>query len=531
MRRFAPALLIAFAAALMLAFAWQDKIASFGDDSASYLALANYFAGSSGNAYAAEWAPYHSHFPPLLPLLLWLSGGVSDYRIAYALVAAFAALSLVLIHRFARAELRGEGEALAVVVLWLLMPTAWITLKGIMSESLYLFAAMACVLFFEARIARREASATDQLAFGALLGLACLARALGIALVVAYLLHCAVRVARREEPFDARRLACLVPAAGMLSLWYALRPSAGADAYASTSRMIIGSWIHDPSGMLGTAARHLASACISSFAVQPEVSTTLALLALGLGTLALAGAVMRALENRFDGWFVLVSMAFIFPWVFSPDNTRRLLYPLIPLLIVSAASLVRRALDRAGGSRAWPFAAGFAGALWAVASIPALVLVAQKAVDREAVIPGYSYAYREVAEYYTTVNIDRARDRAKLAVATLAGLESIDRETPKDARVMWMRPEYVALLGRRAATAFLYRWTPDELAREIRASNTGYVVQGWLSKTDLEVAQGNARLDLSAYAHPAFRIGDIFVLMQVDRGELEARLAGRAPAR
>ena len=525
LRRIGLAAGLALVAALVFAFTWQDRLASFGDDSASYLVLANYFAGPSGNAYAAQWAPYHSHFPPLFPMLLWLSGGVSDYRVAYGLVAAFAVLAVVLIHRFARAELRTEGEALAVTVLWLLMPTAWITLKGIMSESLYLFLAMACVLFFEARIARREPSIADQLAFGTLLGLACLARTLGIALVAAYVVHGAIRIARREQRLDARQGAALVPVAALLALWYSLRPSAGADAYGSTAHQILDQWVRDPAGMLSTASGNLLSAWISSFAVQPDVALTLAAAAMALGALAIAGVVLRAAQNRFDGWFVLASIAVIYPWVFSPENTRRLLYPLIPLMIVSAAAFVRWAFERPGSrARAWPFVAGFAAALAAVASIPALVLVAQKASDREAVIPDYPYTYREVAEYYATVNIDRARDRAKLAVVTLEGLESIDRVTPKDARVMWMRPEYVALLGRRAATAFLYRWTPAELARAIDSSGTGYVVQGWLSKTDLEVRQGSPYLDLSAYAHPAFRIGDIFVLMQVDRAQLDARL-------
>ena len=525
LRRIGLAAGLAFVAALVFAFTWQDRLASFGDDSASYLVLANYFAGSSGNAYAAQWAPYHSHFPPLLPMLLWLSGGVSDYRIAYGLVAAFAVLAVVLIYRFARAELRTEGEALATTVLWLLMPTAWITLKGIMSESLYLFVAMACVLFFEARIARREPSTVDQVAFGTLLALACLARALGVALVAAYVVHSAIRIARREQRPDARQGVPLVPVAVLLALWYSLRPSAGADAYGTTAHQILGRWMGDPAEMLPIASGHLISAWISSFTVQPEVALTLAAAAMALGALAIAGVVLRAAQNRFDAWFVLASIAVIYPWVFSTENTRRLLYPLIPIMIVSAAGFVRWAFGRPGPrARAWPFVAGFVAALAAVASIPALVLVAQKALDREAVIPGYPYTYREVAEYYTTVNIERARDRAKLAVVTLEGLESIDRVTPKDARVMWMRPEYVALLGRRAASAFLYRWTPVQLAREIDATGTGYVVQGWLFKTDLEVQEGNAYLDLSGYAHPAFRIGDIFVLMQVDRAQLDARL-------
>ena len=515
-------------AGLMLAFAVQDRLASFGDDSASYLVIANYFAGASGNAYAAQWAPYQSHFPPLFPAILWLSGGAGDYRIAYGVVATFAALALPLIHRHAAREL-GDGAALAVTALFLLMPTAWITLKGVMSESLYLFMAMACIAFFESRIANRRPSQVEGLLFGTLMALACLSRTLGIALVAAYILHCTVRIAVKREAPSTRLAVPLVPVAVILALWYALRPTSGVDTYGRTAGQLLGQWLRDPTAMLAAAWGNLAAGWTSSFAVQADVSVILATLTLALGALALAGVVLRVARNRFDGWFLLISLAIVFPWVFSGENTRRLLYPLVPLLLVSGASAIRDAFDRGWiFDRARAYVSGIAIALTAVASLPAFVLVVHKSLDRETVIPGYAYTYREVSEYYTTVNLDAARDRAKLAVVTLAGLESIERETPRDSRVMWMRPEYVGLLGHRPGVAFLYRWTPAELAREVQRADVGYIVQGWLSKTDLEVAQGNARLDVGAYAHPSFQIGGIFELMQVDRAALDRFVAQAA---
>ena len=48
-------------------FTWQSELATFGDDSASYLTLAHFFS-PSGSAIVSQWAGYHSNFPPLLPL-------------------------------------------------------------------------------------------------------------------------------------------------------------------------------------------------------------------------------------------------------------------------------------------------------------------------------------------------------------------------------------------------------------------------------------------------------------------------------
>jgi len=526
LRRVAPAAGLALVAVLMFAFAWQDKLASFGDDSVSYLVLANYFAGSSGNAFAAQWAPYHSHFPPLFPALLWLTGGASDYRVAYTLVAALAVLALPLIHRYSSLELGSPRAGLAATAIFVLLPTAWITLKGVMSESLYLCVTMACVLHYETRLAQREPSGGDRLVFGVLLALACLSRALGVALVIAYVAHVAVRVALRRERAHARLLLPLLPVAAALSLWYGLRPTLGSDAYQRTASQILSSWRDEPVRMLLAGVDHLSSAWIATFAAQDDVPAVLAGVALALGAIALAGVCLRVLRNRLDGWFLLVSLAIVFPWVFSAENTRRLIYPLVPLLIVAGAGFVRWSLDRARlpiKSRPYLLAIAFAAPV--LASFPAVVLLAQKALDRGAVIPGYAYSYREVAEYYTTVNLETARERAKLAVVTLEGLAAIDRVTPASARVMWMRPEYIALLGRRQAVPFLYRWNPAELAREVKQSRTTHIVQSWLAKTDVDVAQGNPHLEIADYTQPAFSIGDIFMLMAVDPAALDAYLA------
>jgi hypothetical protein len=526
LRRVALAAAFVLVAALMFAFAWQDKLASFGDDSVSYLVLANYFAGSSGNAFAAQWAAYHSHFPPLFPALLWLSGGVSDYRIAYALVAAFAVLAVPLIYRYSSMQLGSDRAGFVVVLVFLMMPTAWIALKGIMSESLYLFLAMACLFFFETRITRREAGAGDLFAFGVLLALACLARVLGVALVAAYVMHTLIRIASREEKARARLWLPLVPVVVALAAWYVLRPVAGPDTYGRTLGQVAGWWSREPLQMLVAGTDHLSSAWIATFAAQDDVPRELAAVALGVGLAALAGAGLRLARNRLDAWFVFASLAIVFPWVFSAENTRRLIYPLVPLLILSGADFVRWAMNRARlPIRSHPYVLAVAAAAPVLAILPALVLIAQKSLDREPVLPGSAYTYRDVSEYFTTVNLEAARDRAKLAVVTLEGLRAIDRVTTPSARVMWMRPEYVALLGHRQGVPFLYRWSPLELAREVKGSGTGFIVQGWLAKTDIDVAQGASQLEISAYTRVAFNTGNIFMLMAVDPAALDAYIA------
>src|SRR6185437_5567505 len=209
----------------------------------------------------------------------------------------------------------------------------------------------------------------------------------------------------------------------------------------------------------------------------------------------------------------------------------RLLYPLLPPLMVFAAGFLAHAARRLGlaARRRVLLYGAFAGLLAAL-TLPAMTLLFARSRDREPVIPGSGYTYRDVTEYYTTIDLEEARKRVRVVVATLAGLEAIDRVTPPDAKVMWMRPEYVALLGHRRGVPFLYRWDRHTLAARIRASGATHVVVCWIYKTDLLGEEGDPLVDTAPYGRPVLRLGggDVFTLMRVDRESLDRYLAAGA---
>jgi hypothetical protein len=287
-------LVLALAAPLTFAFAWQGVIATVGDDSVSYLVLAHYFRGGADNPYVAQWAAYHAHFPPLFPLLLAASGGAVDLRIAYVLVAALAALALPLIYRYAALQLGCDAAGLAIVVLFLLTPTAWISLKGILSESLYLALAMASVLFYETRLADGRARPLDAVAFGVLLACVYLTRVAGLALMLAYAVHVALRLAARSQRPSWSLLLPWLPVVALLGLWYGLRPRPEVDAYRRTVQSMIGAWIADPATMFQASVEYFASGWIATLAAQQNVSLAPKIVFGLLGLAGLAGAVLRA---------------------------------------------------------------------------------------------------------------------------------------------------------------------------------------------------------------------------------------------
>src|SRR5258708_19318269 len=151
-------------------------------------------------------------------------GGTVDLRIAYALVAALDVLALPLISRYASLQLGRDSAGLAIVVLFLLTPTAWISLKGILSESLYLVLAMASVLWYETRLADGRTRPIAALAFGVLLACAYLPRVAGLALILAYAVHVGLRLAGHSQPPSSPLLLPRVPVVALLGLRYRLPP-------------------------------------------------------------------------------------------------------------------------------------------------------------------------------------------------------------------------------------------------------------------------------------------------------------------
>lgn len=525
------AALLAIVIPLTYLFTASDRLATFGDDSGSYLTLAHYFAGSAGDPLVAQWAPFHSNFPPLLPLLLAWSGGFHDYRIAYALVATFAIAALPLIYRYMALQLGRHDAALAMVALFIAAPSAWIALKGILTESLFLLLTMAALLFHEVRFARRAPTSGDRLMFGALLGLACLTRVLGLTLVAAYVAQTLLACARERRRPLLVEMAPAVLALGLLALWYLLRPTPPSDAYGATLLEVVGIWISQPLRIFVASSDAFVEAWVATFMAQEAVGIIPKVVFALLGVVVLGGAFVRLARNRLDAWYVLASFAIIFPWLFGPENTRRLLYPLLPLLLLAAAeglgALARRLRWKSFG-RGWLFASVAAADL--ALSLPALGLIAVKAGDHEKVMPRYGYEYRDMVEYYEFIDVRAARDLSALVVSFLGGMETTGHVTPPGSRVMWMRPEYVGLVAHREGVPYLFRWDKRRLAEEVRRSHTDYVVVSWLYKNDLEHANGDPNVDTTPYARPVFSERG-FTLMQVDREALERYLGGEAPKR
>jgi 4-amino-4-deoxy-L-arabinose transferase-like glycosyltransferase len=518
----------------VLRFGWHHVIATVSDDSVSYLTLAQWLSGDTSNAHLARWTWWHAHFPPLFPLLLAGTGAWRNLLAAHLLVAGLAAVALVPTYRYALLRLESVPAALSACALFVLAPAAWIHVVGILSESLFLLLTMAALRFHERRLRADTAREGEWLAFGLLVALACATRLVGVAMLLALAVQMVFRLAgAREGPRIRQFVIAFVPTVVVLGAWMALRPIEGADKYQGIVESSLSNWIHIPLTILPVAATSVLDAWVAAFAVDPNAPAAMRIVFIVLGAMALAGAALAARRNRLDGWYFLVYTAVIFGWVFGTEVTRRLLYPVIPLAIILAAVALREAARKLRvPARASLFLGGAIAAIPAVLCVPGLAQVQQKSFDTAQVLPGAAYANADITDYYTTRGPE-ARTIAAGQIATLAGLQSLERATPPAARVMWMRPEYVAFLGHREGVPWYFDWDARRLAQEVRATGTTHVVLSRYVKTDLTPRPGDPTPLLPSileYSRTILTIpdatdgSDAFLLLQVEPARLAAFL-------
>ena len=519
-------LLFVAASAATFVFASQSGVTAVTNDEVSYVALARLF--TSGE----PWARHLATFPPLFPLVLAATGSAHDMARAHWVVAAFAVAALPLIYRFAW-QVLGRGEAaLGVVLGFLLAPATWLAAKQLGAEPAFLAASLGALVYFEARGA---SGPRERWILGALLAAAVLARTAGFALVAAFAVRMAIRaLADRKPPPAADAMALALPVAAAAA-WIVLRPLEGRDIYALNAGGFAQRWMEAPGTMLLQSGEVLARGWVAAFALDSTLSGPAAAALCAFAILCLAGTWLRLRRNRPDGWYVVFSIAMLAPVFFGEQTARRYLYPLLPVLLVHAGvALAALAPRLPGNARAATVAAAIA--LPAAIAAASLATVAQRAGDGTVVLEGFPIRYSEMMDYYTARDDGQARQRAAANAGVLAGFDAIDRVTPRGARVMWMRPEYISILARRAADPWFYSDDAVRLAKRIEANGVDYVALSGIVKIDLEARQGDQAVIEAALAHFALPVVEIpnavsgrpeFFLFKVDHAAVRSYLASR----
>lgn len=522
--------LFAIAATLIFRFCASSKISAIGDDSVSYLVLAQHFAPATGPTEA--WVGYQAHFGPLFALVLAIAGGHQNLFNAHLVVAAFATVSLLLTFVYARVLLSSTAAATAVAVLFFLMSTFWTSIRGILSESLFLALSLGTLITYERWMKSRAWPAA--IAVGVLLGASCLTRSAGFALCVALLIS-AIGPWRRLSGNSTlpQHMAMLFLAFGMMFVWSALKPASEGFTYRDQASAIFRDLGGQPVSYLAACLELTWHAWIRSFVSDRAAYAPAEFIFAVVGVLALIVALRRALQGALDGWYALVGVGVVFVWRFPDDNGRRLLYPLVPLVLIYAAQAVRglrlagRLVRLTGPARL------MAAVLLAILCIPAWLLIQSRSRDSTIIGADFAYSLRDMTEYYVSVSESAARGSATSEATVLSGLERVGRVTESGAKVMWVRPDYVAFLARRRAVPWKFGWTERRYLEEIESQSVEYIIMSSLGKADMSGFVGAPPATYESarrYAEPVFRernvlTGDYeFALLKVNHVAVRAAL-------
>ena len=479
------------------AFVWQPTLATFADDSVSYLVMAQVFSPYEPVSQAvAEAFPREAFYPPLFPLLLALAGAAHNTAWAHALTALLLAASIPLIYLLGIRLLEDRRAAAVATLCVVLSPSMWINPKGILSEPLFclLLVATFCVL---------EAGAHDRgrmWKLAVLMAAMALTRTVALPMIAAYGLWA---LTRRGTSLAAKAHAAAPALAAVAAYagWILLRPAATADTYA---RIVLerGSAFLGAESRLAVIGESLlrqanagAEGWTSSLVVYWVEGQPLRLILAGaVGFLALAGMAQRLLAGKADAWMVAAYLAVFLVWPFY-DQMGRFLFPVLPVLILYAFQASATALRTLGRPP------GLGHALLAVLMISLTVPALGFIFQRSRAEPRLA----EIVDWYRTPDLTAARSRVQVHLSLLADMAAIKALTRPEDRVMWVTPSYIALLAdRRGIPAPDERLSPEAYRKVVRESGADYVFLSVYHPRDTlsELAWQAGHYALTGYAQP-----------------------------
>lgn len=450
-----------------IAFVWQPTLASFADDSVSYLVMAQVFSPyQAASPPVAAAFPREAFYPPLFPLVLALAGAAHHAAWAHAVTALLLAASLPFAYLLGCRWLGSRGAALAAVACIALLPSLWVNSKGILSEPLFCF--LLLMFFFYL-----EKEKPSPWILTVMLAALALTRTAALPMLGAYALWA---LTRRGAPLAARARAAAPALAAVIAygLWVLLRPSMTEDDYARILVERGQGFVEGPGGLLASLAASLlrqanalAEGWVGTLTIfWVDGQPLRPLLAGVVGALALGGLALRLARGRADGWMMAAYLATLLAWPFH-EQMGRFLFPAVPVLVLYAFLAAGEALRRL--ARPAAFAHALLAALLLTLSVPAMAFIYQRSQAAGPVVG--------MTEWYRTPDLARARGRSQVHLDLLDDMQAIRSLTQPQDRVMWVAPSYLALLaGRQGIAAPDARLGPEAYREAVRRSGAGYVL-------------------------------------------------------
>ena len=456
---------------LMNRLAGFNALTSVADDSVNYLAMARYYSPwkQATEAIISVW-PLQD-FPPFFPMVLAITGAAHSLPAAHLLVVLFGIAALMPLYLLGIRIVGDRNTALAIAVLFLLLPGTVLGLQGILSESLYLLLSLICLATL---LDANQCDRKKQLVLALVLAFIMLTRSVGMVLWIAISVHILVGVLGGRGLNRYLLQIVVFAAAVYLLVDMILGPHRDSHYFQVLADFLLGRDTADIAGGTNILIVQLMSLVDAwrSYLILYWLDEITAGLVLSLLLLVMAIAVLavRIRHNHIDAWYASGVLLLLFIWP-HPGQMVRLIFPLVPLLLVYAAVAVLWMAKPARHYRHHVTTVAF-------------LLVLAVIVPSHFFIHGRLDIAREhqmvpVYELIRKLDPEAARRDMLVQNGMFRDLQQLASTTGAQDRIMYFEPALVAVMSDRQSTVLGYPARADTIAAQLALHDATHI---WLTE-------------------------------------------------
>ena len=402
--------------------------------------------------------PYQE-YPPLFPLLLGFSGAVHSLSMAHFFVGSFFILSLVIFYLYLTQEEFSEYHSLLIIVLYALSPTAFVNNMGILSETLYLFLSLLCLISINSQI--KQPALNKLFIIGLILGLLVLTRSIGAAMLVAYCTSCFILIIKKRTNIAILVIPVLIALVINAISRYMVKTSVPEDYVNQFSTL--------PGFNFDAQYQAIIDGWFTGWQYYwPTSGNILFTIVLLFGIFSIIGLFIRLLKNKTDAIYVLVYLIVIMIWP-HPGQTFRFLFPIQPLLIFFAIYCIQILVCRYSINKKELF--------MSIALFTALLpIIPTLFFTWNRYHAGTDEGLHIYKEFYLIPDLENARKSASLQQTMFNDFEKMKNDTEVNDIVAYFEPEYVAYLAKRQGQFIEYKLNDKEEIELIRPLDADYIL-------------------------------------------------------
>ncbi|MCK5092898.1 MAG: hypothetical protein KAR30_10265 [Gammaproteobacteria bacterium] len=415
---------------------WTDLLGQFGGDNAWYLHMAKYLSPFTSPSDTTKYFAQHSPYPPLIPIILALTGGAESLLVAHLTTTLFLLGSFLMLYIFAIQLIGSRLIAIGIVLVFATLAMTYMHALEILSENYYLlFCLLSIVLAGYSEKNKKNIGVL--MAVSLLAGSSFLIRSAGLSMIAAFTVYIWINYPREWRI----KLYMIMLSPYILSKVFDFK-SGESFSYISmmSGKLSLFHSLNDVVSHMGAHIGRFINAWFNIF----SATTNVGVIVVGiLGILSLIGLANRVRKKHLDGLYLFFYILLLLLWPFSPE-AERYLYPVTALMLGHAVYIVHLWVKniRIGG-----LAKGALIAVLLINNMPALAFTYDRYTSA---LPEDFSEYRHAAIWYG--NKRQVDYRGVIMIQTLTeAMKAIKQAVPEDQCVYSIKPSIVGMYSGRVS--------------------------------------------------------------------------------